>query len=356
MLTVSGLGALELDSEATELRATEVTLGCPVEGVSDPSTPGPLLNVPIGCGCATVGLPCGEYLANLVVQAKSGTGKTCVFAVLALEAVDVGTNAVQEPSSAWGSMTVGPAEPLQDSLGGGGCRVGIHWVVFFDPRSSSGTVGRDASLAKSMGENVLDRKNAQERRGDDCAVDDGTVPSRDDVEEFQSIENEVLVFGEHVIPVEPMAGEMPDLMDISRGETYGVLGEVAQNVVGMTDPRSGMGGGGSIRALVTNFRQESQHLTKGTAVGYVEEIQDSAAIAVISEDASPTHHKTTTPSELDIDPSLPGPQRRQLTDLLAEFSECFATSSKVRQTAVAKHRIVTDDDALPVHRSPYKFP
>ncbi|KAM7281916.1 hypothetical protein ISCGN_002075 [Ixodes scapularis] len=153
----------------------------------------------------------------------------------------------KEPSSAWGSMTVGPAEPLQDSLGGGGCRVGIHWVVFFDPRSSSGTVGRDASLAKSMGENVLDRKNAQERRGDDCAVDDGTVPSRDDVEEFQSIENEVLVFGEHVIPVEPMAGEMPNLMDISRGETYGVLGEVAQNVVGMTDPRSGMGGGGSIR-------------------------------------------------------------------------------------------------------------
>lgn len=55
------------------------------------------------------------------------------------------------------------------------------------------------------------------------------------------------MFGEHVIPVEPMAGEMPDLMDISRGETYGVLGEVAQNVVGMTDPRSGMGGGGSIR-------------------------------------------------------------------------------------------------------------
>ncbi|KAM7311692.1 hypothetical protein ISCGN_008599 [Ixodes scapularis] len=73
-------------------------------------------------------------------------------------------------------------------------------------------------------------------------------------------------------------------------------------------------------ALVTNFRQESQHLTKGTAVGYVEEIQDSAAIAVISEDASPTHHKGTTPSKLDIDPSLPGPQRRQLTDLLAEFS------------------------------------
>ncbi|KAM7288100.1 uncharacterized protein ISCGN_031789 [Ixodes scapularis] len=108
------------------------------------------------------------------------------------------------------------------------------------------------------------------------------------------------------------------------------------------------------QTLVTNFRQESQHLTKGTAVGYVEEIQDSAAIAVISEDASPTQNKTITSSELDIDPSLPAPQRRQLRDLLAEFSECFSASSKVRQTTVAKHRIITDDDALPVHRPPYR--
>ncbi|KAM7286837.1 uncharacterized protein ISCGN_030560 [Ixodes scapularis] len=84
----------------------------------------------------------------------------------------------------------------------------------------------------------------------------------------------------------------------------------------------------AVATLVTNFRQESQHLTKGTAVGHVEEIEDSAAIAVISEDASPTQNKTITSSELDIDPSLPAPQRRQLRDLLAEFSECFSTSSK----------------------------
>lgn len=40
-------------------------------------------------------IPLGLCGFDLVVQAKSGTGKTCVFAVLALEAVDVGTNAVQ---------------------------------------------------------------------------------------------------------------------------------------------------------------------------------------------------------------------------------------------------------------------
>ncbi|KAG0428698.1 hypothetical protein HPB47_024334, partial [Ixodes persulcatus] len=69
--------------------------------------------------------------------------------------------------------------------------------------------------------------------------------------------------------------------------------------------------------LVTNFLQASQHLTNGTAVGYVEETQDSAAIAVISEDASPTQHKRTTPLELEIDSPLPTPQRRQLTDVLS---------------------------------------
>ncbi|KAM7312378.1 alkaline phosphatase, tissue-nonspecific isozyme-like [Ixodes scapularis] len=48
------------------------------------------------------------------------------------------------------------------------------------------------------------------------------------------------------------------------------------------------------------------HLTKGTAVGYVEEIQDSAAIAVISEDASPTQNKTITPqSSTSTHPSQP---------------------------------------------------
>ncbi|KAG0421870.1 hypothetical protein HPB47_002265 [Ixodes persulcatus] len=61
--------------------------------------------------------------------------------------------------------------------GGGGRRVRIQWVVFFGSRSRTGKVGQDASLGTCMGENVLDRENAQERRGDDRVVDDGTVES-----------------------------------------------------------------------------------------------------------------------------------------------------------------------------------
>ncbi|KAM7284945.1 retrovirus-related Pol polyprotein from transposon 17.6 [Ixodes scapularis] len=74
----------------------------------------------------------------------------------------------------------------------------------------------------------------------------------------------------------------------------------------------------------------------------------------VSEETSSPQQTSTTPPPLDIDPELPASKRRQLVDLLAEYSDCFSTSSKVRQTPMAKHRIITDDDALPVHQSPYR--
>ncbi|KAG0414396.1 hypothetical protein HPB47_008445 [Ixodes persulcatus] len=39
--------------------------------------------------------------------------------------------------------------------------------------------------------------------------------------------------------------------------------------------------------LVTNFRNEAQHLTKGAAVGHVEELRNSAEIADITDESSP---------------------------------------------------------------------
>ncbi|KAM7287740.1 retrovirus-related Pol polyprotein from transposon 17.6 [Ixodes scapularis] len=95
-------------------------------------------------------------------------------------------------------------------------------------------------------------------------------------------------------------------------------------------------------------------LLNRAAVGHVEELQNSAEINAIADESSPTQQDFTSPAQLDIDPKLPDLKRPQLSDLLAEYRDCFATSSKVRQTAVAKHRIVTEDDARPVHRSPYR--
>ncbi|KAM7298500.1 uncharacterized protein ISCGN_019095, partial [Ixodes scapularis] len=80
--------------------------------------------------------------------------------------------------------------------------------------------------------------------------------------------------------------------------------------------------------LVTNFRNETQHLTKGAAVGHVEELRNSAEIAAITDESSPPQQDSTSPAQLDIDPKLPDPKRRQLVNLLAEYRDCFATSSK----------------------------
>ncbi|KAG0435309.1 hypothetical protein HPB47_018570 [Ixodes persulcatus] len=77
---------------------------------------------------------------------------------------------------------------------------------------------------------------------------------------------------------------------------------------------------GRTTVLVTNFREEPQHLTKGTTVGYVEELQAPAVVTAISEETSSSQQESTTPPPLDIDPELPAPKRRQMVDLLAEYS------------------------------------
>ncbi|KAM7313460.1 uncharacterized protein ISCGN_003324 [Ixodes scapularis] len=94
-------------------------------------------------------------------------------------------------------------------------------------------------------------------------------------------------------------------------------------------------------ALVTNFRQKAQHLTKGTAVGHAEELPDSAAITGVSEDLPSWPQDTMPPSLFDIDPTLPTLQRRQLSDLLAEFRETIKSRfSNLRSQFNREHKKV----------------
>lgn len=74
-------------------------------------------------------------------------------------------------------------------------------------------------------------------------------------------------------------------------------------------------------------------------------------VTAVFEETSPPQCKITSPLQLNTDPELPVPKRRQLVDLLAERSDSFATSSEVRQSPVSKHRIVADDDVHPVYQS-----
>ncbi|KAM7296220.1 uncharacterized protein ISCGN_021402 [Ixodes scapularis] len=76
---------------------------------------------------------------------------------------------------------------------------------------------------------------------------------------------------------------------------------------------------GRTTVLVTNFREEPQHLTKSTTVGHVEKFQAPAVVTAVSEETSSSQQNSTPPPPIDIDPELPAPKRRQLVDLLAEY-------------------------------------
>lgn len=65
--------------------------------------------------------------------------------------------------------------------------------------------------------------------------------------------------------------------------------------------------------------------------------------------------ETTAPVEVDIDPKLTPVHRHELLHLLHEFHDYFATVAGVGTTTVGKHRIITDDAALPVHQPPYQI-
>ncbi|KAM7303297.1 uncharacterized protein ISCGN_013261 [Ixodes scapularis] len=53
---------------------------------------------------------------------------------------------------------------------------------------------------------------------------------------------------------------------------------------------------GCTMVLVTDFRQEPQHVTKGTAVGHIEELKNSAKIDAITEGSLPPEQESTSPS------------------------------------------------------------
>nr|AHN53416.1 putative gag protein [Nuttalliella namaqua] len=111
-------------------------------------------------------------------------------------------------------------------------------------------------------------------------------------------------------------------------------------------------GDGSVQVLLTNFRNERQRLTKGTAVGFLEELP---CVDVCT--ASPAGLQGAAGQALPrftIDPQLPPGDAERLALLLRQYADCFSSTPGVRQTPLTKHRIVMNDDARPVRRTPYR--
>lgn len=111
---------------------------------------------------------------------------------------------------------------------------------------------------------------------------------------------------------------------------------------------------GCAHVLLTNFGNEVQHVAKGTAIASLHEFDQLSDLCAVGTEGSEASDPKAILGLVHICPDLPPNQKQQLTDLLANFCDCFSTSSKVRQTPVAKHRIIVDETTKPVHQHPYR--
>lgn len=105
--------------------------------------------------------------------------------------------------------------------------------------------------------------------------------------------------------------------------------------------------------LVTNFSNERRDLAKGTTIAFIEEVADVTHVSALNT-ASIGTLTADRRIPLKINQELSTAQAEALERLVQDLSDCFATSDKVRQTPIAKHRIVTDESARPIHQQPYR--
>lgn len=107
---------------------------------------------------------------------------------------------------------------------------------------------------------------------------------------------------------------------------------------------------GQAEVMITNFTNEHRHLFRGTAVAYAEALENVIE-CFTCEDSSRDGQAVT---DVDINNALSEEHKKALRELLLEFRTCFAQSSKVSQTPITQHRIITYDDARPIHQQPYR--
>lgn len=108
------------------------------------------------------------------------------------------------------------------------------------------------------------------------------------------------------------------------------------------------------QVLVTNFTEECQHLNKDAAIAFLEETQEASQVIAVADFERTPDDTFKLPQHFDVNPALPQEQRNKLLALLRRYSECFSSSAKLRQTPLAKHRIITEDGARPTRQSPYR--
>lgn len=110
---------------------------------------------------------------------------------------------------------------------------------------------------------------------------------------------------------------------------------------------------GQTELLLTNFRSEHQHISRETTIAYLEDVADVSGSFSL-EASLPGKITTTSTRTFDVNRELPEKEKEHLLDLLHRYNDCFPSSSKVRRTTVAKHRIITDEATTPKRQPPYR--
>lgn len=111
---------------------------------------------------------------------------------------------------------------------------------------------------------------------------------------------------------------------------------------------------GQAHVLLTNFSPEFQHLNTGTALAFLEGITEASSALNIVASTPKVPSPENTDTSFDINTTLPQRQQDELRHLLIRYRDCFSSSSKIRQTPIAKHRIVTEEGTRPTRQSPYR--
>lgn len=119
---------------------------------------------------------------------------------------------------------------------------------------------------------------------------------------------------------------------------------IARGIVSLVDGRT--------EVLLTNFTNERRHIGKGTAVAYLEELDYSYDCLAMQGEA--TARTAPQAPDVDIGPRLTPTERCRLMELLGRFKDCFSSTSRVGQTPLTKHRIITEETARPIRQNPYR--
>lgn len=145
------------------------------------------------------------------------------------------------------------------------------------------------------------------------------------------------------------APKSPDLEGVVEGSQHLLVTRNICVARGIAELR-----GGKATVMLTNFSNEYKHVNKGTTVAYIEEIVEATSAFALADSAEPAQRNQAPPIAFDVNPRLPNDKQEQLKALLLQYEDCFSSSSKIRQTPITKHRIITEENARPLRQSPYR--